>query len=151
MRLLERYFKLSFCARKHNRVLQSWCVDNMITLARFIFPLGFTSWFYLPAAYKENEIKIAACRKMWNRIKLWNRLIYRIQEQWKHFHCYNYLKWRVKFLKFIFQNPAVYNLLSPSGGQTQIYWTEAINYGGNDFLIFIGQDELCPLFPILSS
>lgn len=56
-----------------------------------------------------------------------------------------------KFLKFIFQNPAVYNLFSASEGQTQIYCTEAINYDRNEFLIFTGQDELCPLFPILSS
>lgn len=56
-----------------------------------------------------------------------------------------------KFSKFIFQNPAAYNLFSASEGQTQIYWIEAINYSGNEFLIFIGQDELGPLFPILSS
>lgn len=47
---------------------------------------------------------------------------------------------------FLLQIPAVYMLFfSANGGQTETYWTVTINYGGNDFLVFIGQGELSAL------
>lgn len=51
-----------------------------------------------------------------------------------------------KDLLFLLKIPAVYKLLfTASEGQTQIYWTVTINYGGNDFLVFIGQGKLSGL------
>ena len=52
---------------------------------------------------------------------------------------------------FLLQISAVYKLLfSASRGQTQIYWTVTISYGGNNFLVFIGQGELSVLCFLLS-